>query len=86
MSIANFTLSVKRSQIRNHIQVRSVHTFKGLESRVVILAEVGPRTSRLLDPVLYVGCSRVRTYLVLLYERTLAEETRSKITDSVRPS
>jgi DNA helicase IV len=79
MAIANFTLCVKPSQIRNHVQVSSVHTFKGLESRVVILAEVEPEASRDLDAVLYVGCSRARTYLILLYDQALDEETKAKI-------
>ena len=83
MAIANFTLCVKPTQIRNHIQVSSVHTFKGLESRVVILAEVDPEASHDLDAVLYVGCSRARTYLILLYDRALDEETKSKITSTL---
>jgi hypothetical protein len=80
MSIANFTLSSKPTQIRNHIQVSSVHTFKGLESRVVILTEVDPEASSTLDSVLYVGCSRARTYLVILYDRSLDEGIKLKIT------
>jgi DNA helicase IV len=83
MSIANFTLSSKPTQIRNHIQVSSVHTFKGLESRVVILTEVDPEASHLLDSVLYVGCSRARTYLVILYNRSLDEETKSKLSRTI---
>jgi hypothetical protein len=80
LSIANFTLSSKPTQIRNHIQVSSVHTFKGLESRVIILAEIDPEASHLLDSILYVGCSRARTYLVILYDRALDQETKLKIT------
>ena len=79
MNIANFTLSSTETQIRNHIQVSSVHTFKGLESRVVILAEIDPEASHLLDSVLYVGCSRARTYLVILYDRAISDSTKSNI-------
>jgi hypothetical protein len=83
MAVANFTLCNKPSQIRNHIQVSSVHTFKGLESRVVILAEVDPQASQGLDAVLYVGCSRARTYLITLYDGALDEGTKSKIRGTV---
>jgi hypothetical protein len=83
MAIANFTLCANPSQMRNHIQVSSVHTFKGLESRVVILAELDPEASHDLDAVLYVGCSRARTYLVILYDRGLDEEIKAKITRTV---
>lgn len=85
MSIGNFVLTSKPAQMRNYIQVSSIHTFKGLESRVVVLVEVDTEASKVLDMVLYVGCSRARTYLVILYDRALDIETRSKITGSVIP-
>jgi hypothetical protein len=50
---------------------------------VVILGEVDAEASRDLDAVLYVGCSRARTYLIILYERALDEETKAKITRTV---
>ncbi|MEJ2710739.1 MAG: ATP-binding domain-containing protein [Anaerolineales bacterium] len=79
LCIANFTLTAKPTQLRNHIQVSSVHTFKGLESRVVILAEVDAQAGRLLEAVLYVGCSRARTYLVVLVDEALEEGMRVRI-------
>ncbi len=79
MAVANFTLCGQPSQLRNYIQVSSVHTFKGLESRVVILAEVDSEASHFLDSVLYVGCSRARTYLVILYDQDLDAGTVAKI-------
>ena len=79
LTIANFTLSVKPTQLRNHIQVSSVHTFKGLESRVVILAEVQPEKGKIPDSLLYVACSRARTHLIVLYDGSLDEDTRAKI-------
>jgi superfamily I DNA/RNA helicase len=74
-----FEYQDSNQQIRNHIQVSSVHIFKGLESSVVILAEIDPSASRILDSVLYVGCSRARTHLILLLDRKLDEETKAKI-------
>jgi hypothetical protein len=79
INIANFTLCAKESQMRNHIQVSSIHSFKGLESRVVILAEIDPDASHILDSVLYVGCSRARTYLVIVHHKAVSEATKSKI-------
>jgi hypothetical protein len=79
MSIGNFSLSKMSTTKHNHVQISSVHTFKGLESRVVILTEVDREASDTLDSILYVGCSRARTYLVILYNQSLDEETKMKI-------
>jgi hypothetical protein len=79
MSIGNFYLSKRPTAKHNHIQISSIHTFKGLESRVVILTEVDQEASDILDSILYVGCSRARTYLVILHNRSLDEESKMKI-------
>jgi hypothetical protein len=73
MKIGNFTLT---SQTANHtslVQVTSIHRFKGLEKRVVILAEIGAHMTHDLEMLLYVGCSRARTHLVILHDGTISQ-------------
>jgi hypothetical protein len=55
----------------------SVHTFKGLERPVVILAELGDRHLEDLRQYLYVGGSRARNHLVILAAEPVARELRA---------
>jgi superfamily I DNA/RNA helicase len=50
------------------VHCNTVHAFKGLESSVVILAEMERYSDRPkeLDPLLYVACSRAKNHLVVL--------------------
>jgi hypothetical protein len=48
------------------VRVSSVHRFKGLESRVVIVAGMEDNDPTWLNPLLYVACSRARTHLILV--------------------
>jgi hypothetical protein len=49
------------------IRLSTIHRFKGLESPVVILAEVDSRVAaEQLPGLLYVGASRARTHLVVI--------------------
>lgn len=50
------------------VHCNTVHAFKGLESSVVILAEMERYSNRPkeLDPLLYVACSRAKNHLVVL--------------------
>lgn len=57
----------------------SVYLFKGLESPVVILAEIYPSSHQDLEALLYVGCSRARNHLIILAEAALPEEIRSRL-------
>lgn len=51
-----------------HIHCNTIQSFKGLESTVVILAEIGSVSDRAkdLDPLLYVACSRAKNHLIVL--------------------
>ena len=77
--LGNFILVEKTPTGYNQVQVSSIHTFKGLENRLVILAEVDESACQDLDSVLYVGCSRARTHLVLLVDDQLDEMIKNKI-------
>ncbi|MFW6116266.1 MAG: ATP-binding domain-containing protein [bacterium] len=78
--VGQFTLTNSSSPPTNHIQVSTVHSFKGLERQVVIVAEIDRYASPRLDSVLYVGCSRARTELTLLVDT----DARSSVIDRVR--
>lgn len=69
------------SQLLNHsskIQATSVYKFKGLERKVVILAEIDNKTSYNHDMVMYVGCSRARTHLIILSDENAPQQVREK--------
>lgn len=73
MPIGNFRLTHQIPDKRNKIQVSSIHTFKGLERRLVILAEIDRKYFN-LNEVLYVGSSRARTHLILLVKESFVLE------------
>jgi len=62
----------------------SVHSFKGLERPVVILAELGDKHLEDLDRYLYVGGSRARNHLIVLATEPVAQELR-RVTGVTRP-
>lgn len=71
--LGNFVLSEwgDRNWRKSDIRVSSVHRFKGLESRVVVLAGLEDNDPSWLDPLLYVACSRARAHLVIVaHERS----------------
>lgn len=69
--LGNFLLSPYPSSERNVIQATSVYLFKGLEKKVIILTEIDSRTKYNPDMLMYVGCSRARTHLVILYDASM---------------
>jgi len=69
--VGNFTLAGQSSSENNfNIQVTSVYKFKGLEKRVVILAEIDNRYTYNPTMIMYVGCSRARTHLIFIHDET----------------
>jgi superfamily I DNA/RNA helicase len=55
------------------VRVATVHRFKGLESPVVVLAEIDERISpEDLASLLYVGATRARSHLVVVASEPLA--------------
>jgi len=82
--LGNITLTANQTDRPNHVQVSTVHRFKGLERRVVILTEVDEKSPHKLDIVLYVGCSRARTHLVVLYNATTPPEIIERLTKTTR--
>ncbi|MBI4259057.1 MAG: ATP-binding domain-containing protein, partial [Actinobacteria bacterium] len=58
------------------ILAATIHSFKGLESKVVVLAEIGERHDEDLEQYLYVGASRARAGLIVLAAEPVAARLR----------
>jgi len=56
----------------NQVYCTTIYDFKGLESAVIVLAELEGWLGEFVDlePLLYVGCSRARNHLVVLLPRS----------------
>jgi hypothetical protein len=74
----NFRLS-SRWDDSSGVYCNSVYRFKGLESPVVILAEVYPSQKQDLEALLYVGASRACHHLVIIAHRDLPPEILSRL-------
>lgn len=61
----------------NEIFYTTIHSFKGLESPVIILTELDADVEHAVDELLYVGCSRARHHLVVLCDEAVVERFRT---------
>lgn len=78
-NVGNLRLTDRWPPGPNQVYCTSVYLFKGLESPVVILAELSPRDSN-LEALLYVGFSRARNHLIILAEDGLPEHIQARLT------
>lgn len=74
LRLGMFTLSQQPNQNGPTVQATSIYRFKGLERQVVILAEVDERARVNTQMVMYVGCSRARTHLIILHDKNMPPE------------
>lgn len=65
-SIGRFLLTTNWNVAANEIFYTTIHSFKGLESPVIILVEVEPTLRHRVHELLYIGCSRARHHLVII--------------------
>jgi hypothetical protein len=65
-SLGHFRLVDTPTDASGEVYCTTVHKFKGLESPIVILAEIDNDQLWNLPTILYVGCSRARNHLILL--------------------
>ncbi|HFD39605.1 MAG TPA: hypothetical protein ENJ31_07140, partial [Anaerolineae bacterium] len=78
--LGNFQITRKPfPQGATQIWTTTVHAFKGLERKVVLLAELDPWASRQLETLLYVGASRARTHLLIFHNHRLDPETLTEV-------
>lgn len=61
------------------IYCTSIYGYKGLESPVVILAELTPSDHQDLAALLYVGCSRAKNHLIILARSDLQDDIRQRL-------
>lgn len=78
-SVGNWRLTDQWTTAGGEVFCTTVHAFKGLESPVVILAEIEPYATRDLETVLYIGCSRACNHLVVLASAGLAGDVKQKL-------
>lgn len=74
-----FTLVYNELTRNNQILVSSIHGFKGLERKVVILTEVETHLKTSPDTVFYVGCSRAKTQLYIMMNANADEAIKARI-------
>ena len=79
-ALGNFVPTDQWSAGSHEVYCSTIHSFKGLESPVVILAEIEPGSAQELEALLYVGCSRACNHLIVLASADLAEGTKEKLT------
>jgi len=58
----------------------TVHSFKGLERPVVILAELGERHDIDIEPYLRVGGTRAKSHLIVIATKSVAKRIRKATT------
>jgi chromosomal replication initiation ATPase DnaA len=68
LKLGNFTLSDRSTAKPTDIMVTTIQRFKGLERKVVIITELDPSIRYDLDMLMYIGCSRARTHLIVLHD------------------
>ena len=80
---------IDREERRNQVGIvfSTIHAFKGLESKAVVLVDLEPSADAPSDSLLYVGMTRARTRLVLLMPESARAEadrrTRLNLSASV---
>lgn len=77
--LGHFRLVDTPTDASGEVYCTTVHKFKGLESPVVILAEIDNDQLWNLPTVLYVGCSRARNHLTLLIAADLSAEIATQL-------
>ncbi len=64
----------------NEVRVATIHRYKGLESPVVVLAEIDGRIDEAdLASLLYVGATRARSHLVVVASEEVAARSSAPI-------
>lgn len=84
--LGNFALSDFPPQRRNEIQATTIYKFKGLERKVVIVAEVDDRFKYNSETLMYVGSSRARTHLIFFVTQNAPAEIKSQIEAACKPT
>lgn len=79
LKLGSFALTDYYPTHQSKIQATSIFKFKGLERKVVIMTEIDGRTQYNRDMVMYVGCSRARTELILLTDESAPQQIMERV-------
>jgi hypothetical protein len=71
--IGPFRLTERR-ETNSDLLTMTVHRFKGLESRIVILCELDSDLKHNLEEILYIGLSRSTAMLYVMYDKSFTED------------
>ena len=85
LQLGNFRLVEHVENPETDILVSSIHRFKGLDSKVVVIANIHAFQANWLDQVFYVGASRARTYLALLVDQGALPSLPAELQKHVMP-
>ncbi len=72
LKLGNFVLTERSSSQPTQIMTTTIQRFKGLERKVIIITELDSSVRFDLEMLMYVGCSRARTHLIVLHDAALA--------------
>lgn len=72
LKLGNFVLTERTTSQPTNIMVSTIQSFKGLECKVVIMTELDSSVRFDVDMLMYVGCSRARTHLIVLHDAALS--------------
>lgn len=72
--LGRFVLTNHWNIAANEVYYTTIHSFKGLESPVIILAEIDSSLHYNVQELMYVGCSRARHHLVVIGQEDVISE------------
>lgn len=72
LKLGNFVLTERSTSQPTQIMTTTIQRFKGLERKVIIMTELDPSVRFDLEMLMYVGCSRARTHLIVLHDAALS--------------
>jgi superfamily I DNA/RNA helicase len=64
--VGRFMLTSNWNVAANELFYTTIHSFKGLESPIIILVEVEPTLRHSINELMYIACSRARHHLVII--------------------
>ena len=72
LKLGNFVLTERSTSQPTQIMTTTIQRFKGLERKVIIMTELDRSVRFDLEMLMYVGCSRARTHLIVLHDAALS--------------
>ena len=72
-ALGHFRLTTNWDIAPGEIYYTTIHSFKGLESPVIVLAEIEPSLQHNVQELLYVACCRARNHLEIVCHHEMAQ-------------